>query len=81
MRTTVAERPKHHRLLLAGWCGVLGWLLAGAAFWVFYEGIATANRPHEISGQWAFFSLAGIDLILAVLVSVLLVRNFRRDGL
>ena len=76
-----SQPPKHQLLLRAGVLASLGWLLAGIALWVFIEGVATANRPHEVSGGWAVATLAAIDLVLAVLVTVLLVRNTRRDGL
>lgn len=77
----LAQPPKHRRLLRAGMLAGLGWLFAGLALWIFIEGVATANRPHEVSGGWAVALLVGIDLVLAVVVTTLLVKNVRHDGL
>ena len=73
--------PRHQLLLNAGLFAGLGWLLTGLMVWIFIQGVSSANRPHEVTGEWAVFSLAAIDLILAVVVTVLLVRSVRRDGL
>lgn len=79
--TNPTSPEKHYRVLRAGAFGLLGWLLMGAGLWVFMEGVATANRPHEVSGQWAVAGLALVCAALAIVIPVQLVRNFREDGL
>ncbi|MGB0951837.1 MAG: hypothetical protein ACPG31_01305 [Planctomycetota bacterium] len=78
---TAKPPEKHSRLLRAGGCSLLGLAFTGIGFWVFIEGVATANKPHEVSGGWALACLAVVVAVLAVVASVLLVRNFRHDGL
>jgi len=81
MTSSAPAPPKHQSLLRAGQLGALGWVLAIGAAWAFLEGVSHANKPHEIENQWVVMVLAGLDLLLAIVVPVLLVRNIRRDGL